>query len=321
MKLLLGNEALALGAMDGGARFFAGHPLQASAEIDRALLQALPERGGTAVLVEDESAALAATLGAGAGGLLGVTATDASGLAMAGPLLEHAAAAGIPALLAVVGSSNDPRTANAGPALGSLRVETASQRELGPLRWCASGAASLPVYAPASAGECYSLARAAAREAVARPGPVVIYVDHVIAHLREPVDPSATADAAAADAATGDGSSEGADSFRVRDAQVLLVAVGIVARAARSAVRLARDRGVRAGLFRPVRLWPFPEAALRGAASGVERVLVAELNDGQLVETVASALAGLDPRPIVRSLTGTGMLEPERIAATAEEKS
>jgi len=245
-----------------------------------------------------------------------VTATDASGLAMAGPLLEHAAAAGIPALLAVVGSSNDPRTANAGPALGSLRVETASQRELGPLRWCASGAASLPVYAPASAGECYSLARAAAREAVARPGPVVIYVDHVIAHLREPVDPSA-----ADDAATEDGSPEGADSFRVRDAQVLLVAVGIVARAARSAVRLARDRGVRAGLFRPVRLWPFPEAALREAASGVERVLVAELNDGQLVETVASALAGLDPRPIVRSLTGTGMLEPERIAATAEEKS
>src|SRR6185503_17663177 len=38
MRLLLGNEALALGAMDGGARFYAGHPLQASAEIDRALL-------------------------------------------------------------------------------------------------------------------------------------------------------------------------------------------------------------------------------------------------------------------------------------------
>jgi 2-oxoglutarate ferredoxin oxidoreductase subunit alpha len=301
MKLLLGNEALALGAMDGGARFYAGHPLQASAEIDRALLSALPERGGTAVLLEDEAAALAATLGAGAGGLLGVTATNAAGLAIAGPLLEHAVAARIPAILAVVGSPGDSRRAG----------ETASQRELGPLRWCAPGGTSLPVYAPASAGECYSLARVAAREATARAGPVVLYVDHVIGHLREPVD----------EAQPQDETPEHADSFRARDAVVLVVAVGIVARAARSAVRLARERGVRAGLFRPVRLWPFPEPAFREAAAGVERVLVAELNEGQLIETVAAAAAGLDPRPSVRSLTGDGMLEPDRIASALEESS
>ena len=93
MRLLLGTEALALGARDGGARFYAGHPLQASAEIDRALLHARPERGGTAVLVEDEAAALAATLGAGAGGLLGVTATNAAGKTSEvspGTLLERA---------------------------------------------------------------------------------------------------------------------------------------------------------------------------------------------------------------------------------------
>jgi 2-oxoglutarate ferredoxin oxidoreductase subunit alpha len=306
MRLLLGNEALALGAMDGGARFYAGHPLQASAEIDRALLSALPERGGTAVLVEDEAAAMAATLGAGAGGLLGVTATNASGLAVAGPLLEHAAAAGIPAILAVVGS---PDEAGSRPVSGILRVETASQRELGPLRWCAPGAPALPVYAPASAGECYALARAAAQEAKARSGPVVLYVDHVIGHLREPVD----------DAAARDESVERAESFRVRDAVVLVVAVGIVARAARSAVRLARERGVRAGLFRPVRLWPFPESEFREAAAGVERVIVAELNEGQLLETVAAAAAGLDPRPSVRPLLGGGMLEPDRIVAALEE--
>jgi len=308
MRLLLGNEALALGAMDGGARFYAGHPLQASAEIDRALLHSLPERGGTAVLVEDEAAALAATLGAGAGGLLGVTATNAAGLAVAGPLLEHAVAARIPALLAVVGSPADPRAERAASASRVPRVETASQRELGPLRWCAPGGVPLPVYAPASAGECYALARAAAREAVARRGPVVLYVDHVIGHLREPVDE-----------AVPDQVPDGAESFRVRDAVVLVVAVGIVARAATSAVRLARERGQRAGLFRPIRLWPFPEAALRDAASGVRRVIVAELNEGQLADTVRAAFAELDPRPIVEPLTGDEMLEPERIAAAIEE--
>jgi len=231
---------------------------------------------------------------------------------VAGPLLEHAVAARIPALLAVVGSPADPRSENAASASGVPGVETASQRELGPLRWCAPGGIPLPVYAPASAGECYALARAAAREAVARRGPVVLYVDHVIGHLREPVDDAAPDDAAF------DLAPEGADSFRVRDAVVLIVAVGIVARSARSAVRLARERGLRAGLFRPVRLWPFPETALRDAASGVDHVIVAELNEGQLVDTVSAAVAELDPRPRVGSLTGVEMLEPDRITAAIE---
>lgn len=309
MRLLLGNEALAFGALDGGARFYAGHPLQVSAEIDRALLRSLPERGGTAVLVEDEAAALAATLGAGAGSLLGVTATNGAGLAVAGPLLAHAAACGIPALLAVVGSQADPSLGGAELDENLAPVETASQREVGPLRWCAGGGAPLPVYAPASAGECYALARAAAREAVTRRGPVVLYVDHVIGHLREPVDESSALDEIPEDA----------ESYRIRDAQVLVVAVGIVARAARSAVRLARERGIRAGLFRPIRLWPFPDVALRDAASGVDRLIVAELNEGHLVETVAAAVAGIDPRPPVRSLTAAGMLVPSRIAAAIEE--
>ena len=316
MRLLLGNEAVAIGALDGGARFYAGHPLQASAEIDRTLYRSIPERGGTAVLVEDEAAALAATLGAGAGGLLGVTATNAAGLAMAGPLLAHAAARRIPALLAVVGSQGDPPEA-VGRGERPGPVETASQREIGPLRWCAGGGTSLPVFAPASPAECYALARAAAREAVARRGPIVLYVDHVIGHLREPVD----------DAPSAEEPLEDAESYRVRDAQVLVVAVGIVARAARSAVRIARERGVRAGLFRPVRLWPFPDALLRDAASGVERLIVAELSEGQLVETVATAVAGnagtggIGPRPVTRSLTGAGMLVPGRIAAAIEESA
>ena len=70
------------------------------------------------------------------------------------------------------------------------------------------------------------------------------------------------------------------------DAEVLIVAIGITARAAETAVALARDRGIRAGLFRPVTLWPFPAEALRaltGGVGGARRVLVPELNAGQLV--------------------------------------
>jgi 2-oxoglutarate ferredoxin oxidoreductase subunit alpha len=59
------------------------------------------------------------------------------------------------------------------------------------------------------------------------------------------------------------------------------VAIGISSRAARRAVELARSRGVRAGLFRPITLWPFPEDALR-EASPARAVLVPEMNAGQL---------------------------------------
>ena len=66
------------------------------------------------------------------------------------------------------------------------------------------------------------------------------------------------------------------------DAELLVVALGISARAARGAVAQARAQGIRAGLFRPITLWPFPEGALRAAAANAKAVLVPELNAGQL---------------------------------------
>jgi 2-oxoglutarate ferredoxin oxidoreductase subunit alpha len=73
------------------------------------------------------------------------------------------------------------------------------------------------------------------------------------------------------------------EELYTEDAEVLVVAVGIVARAAERAVRLARREGLRVGLFRPVTLWPFPDSALRETASRCQAVLVAEMNAGQLV--------------------------------------
>jgi len=67
-----------------------------------------------------------------------------------------------------------------------------------------------------------------------------------------------------------------------KDADVVIVAYGISARAAKRAQREAREQGVKAGLFRPVTLWPFPEEALVKAAKKAKKILVAEMNAGQL---------------------------------------
>jgi 2-oxoglutarate ferredoxin oxidoreductase subunit alpha len=85
------------------------------------------------------------------------------------------------------------------------------------------------------------------------------------------------------------------ESFEVErtgDAEVLVVAIGISARAAKRAVAAAREQGIAAGLFRPITLWPFPEDALRAAAAGARAVLVPELNAGQLVLEVERVLRG-----------------------------
>ena len=76
------------------------------------------------------------------------------------------------------------------------------------------------------------------------------------------------------------------------EADVLVVAIGISARAATRAIDLARAKGISLGLFRPITLWPFPEDALRAAAKKARAILVPEMNAGQLRLEVERILAG-----------------------------
>ena len=75
---------------------------------------------------------------------------------------------------------------------------------------------------------------------------------------------------------------EKVETIDTADCDVLIVAVGITARAARRAVQMLRKDGHRVGLFRPITLWPFPEQALREAAGRARHIVVPELNLGQL---------------------------------------
>jgi pyruvate/2-oxoacid:ferredoxin oxidoreductase alpha subunit len=78
-------------------------------------------------------------------------------------------------------------------------------------------------------------------------------------------------------------------------AEILLVGYGIVSRVLRTTVELLRKSGVRAGLFRPITLWPFPSKALAEAAKGCRAVLVVEMSTGQMVEDVRLSIEGRVP--------------------------
>jgi len=80
------------------------------------------------------------------------------------------------------------------------------------------------------------------------------------------------------------------EEYQVDDADTLVVSVGSCALSAKEAVMQAREEGHKVGLFRPLTLWPFPEEALRKAAKGKARVIVAEMTMGQLVLEVERVL-------------------------------
>jgi pyruvate/2-oxoacid:ferredoxin oxidoreductase alpha subunit len=85
------------------------------------------------------------------------------------------------------------------------------------------------------------------------------------------------------------------ETYRAEDAEVLLVGYGIVSRVLRTTVDMARQHGVKAGLFRPISLWPFPSQALAEAAKCAKQAMVVELSTGQMVEDVRLALNGRIP--------------------------
>jgi pyruvate/2-oxoacid:ferredoxin oxidoreductase alpha subunit len=85
------------------------------------------------------------------------------------------------------------------------------------------------------------------------------------------------------------------ETYQTEDAEVLLVGYGIVSRVLLSTVEALRKQGVKAGLFRPITLWPYPSEALAKAAAKVEKVLVVELSNGQMLEDVRLALNGKVP--------------------------
>lgn len=103
------------------------------------------------------------------------------------------------------------------------------------------------------------------------------------------------------------------------DADILIVAFGSAARIAEKAIELARAEGIKAGLFRPITLWPFPTKQIAKAAHGKRGVLVAEINAGQMVDDVRLAINGEEPVAHFGRLGGI-VPEPEEIVNAIKEK-
>jgi 2-oxoglutarate ferredoxin oxidoreductase subunit alpha len=111
---------------------------------------------------------------------------------------------------------------------------------------------------------------------------------------------------------------ESCQTVACEDADIVIVAIGISARAAEQSVTDLRAQGIKAGLFRPKTLWPFPEDALRSATRSAKTVLVPEMNQGQLVLEIERLLIRDMPVEALNKIDGEA-ITPAEISAKIRE--
>ena len=109
------------------------------------------------------------------------------------------------------------------------------------------------------------------------------------------------------------------DTQQLEDAEYIIVSFGSASRIAEKAIELAREEGLKVGLFRPITLWPFPTKALNAAAEGRKGVLVVEINAGQMIEDVRLAVNGRERVEHFGRLGGI-VPEPEEIVNAMKEQ-
>ncbi len=178
IKLMQGNEAIALAAMDAGVDFFAGYPITPSTEVAEILSQKLPAAGKTFIQMEDEIASIAAVIGASLAGAKSMTATSGPGFSLMQEAIGFAKITETPSLIVNV--------QRGGPSTG-LPTKP-SQGDIMQARWGSHGDAPAIVLYPDSVKESYELTIRAVNLAEKYRTCVVLLLDEVLGHMREAVE-------------------------------------------------------------------------------------------------------------------------------------
>lgn len=175
--LLQGNEACVEGAIAAGMRFFAGYPITPSTEIAERSALRLPMVGGKFIQMEDEIAAMAATIGAAAVGVKAMTATSGPGFSLKQENIGYASFTEIPCVIVNV--------QRGGPSTGL--PTSPSQGDMMQAKWGTHGDHPIIAISPASVSETYTEIIRAFNLAEKYKVPVIFLMDEIVGHLREGV--------------------------------------------------------------------------------------------------------------------------------------
>ena len=337
--LMKGNEAIAEAAIQAGCDAYFGYPITPQAELLEWMAKRMPELGRVFVQAESELGAINMGLGAAATGARVLVSSSSPGFSLMAEAMSYMAGSETPIVVVNV--------MRGGPGLGSIGPSQSDYFQA--VKGHGHGDYKVPVLAPASIGEAVELVATAFELAERYRTPVILLADGILGQAMEPIEPQFRHPPRQ----EFDWALTGADGrpprvlrslhlqperleehnnalqakFReivhnevrwageqLDDADLAVVAYGTAARIAHSAVRMARREGMRVGLFRPITLWPFPEAQLRELASRPTAMLVVELSAGQMVEDVRLAVEGRCPVAF-HGRTGGMLPTPDEVLA------
>ncbi len=320
--ILKGNEAIVRGAILAGCRAYFGYPITPASEVAETAAYYMPLVGGTFLQAESEIAAINMVYGAAGAGMRVMTASSGPGISLKMEGVSYIAGAELPCVIVSVDRG--------GPGLGNIAPEQGDYHQV---VWGGGhGNYKNIVLAPNSVQEMSDLTMLAFDLADKYRNPVFVLTDGAIGQMMEPVEfPSQTATPPAKEWAIGVGARARQnlissiyldadeleahnrhlmekyarineaevryETFQIDDAELVVVAFGIVSRVVRSVIETVRPRGLKVGMLRPQTLWPFPEAALVRLAEkpGVRHFLSVEMSDGQMVKDVKLAVLGRKP--------------------------
>ena len=313
-RLMKGNEAAIYGALLAGCRSFYGYPITPASELAETAAKLFPLCGGTFLQAESEIAAINMLYGAASAGERTMTGSSSPGISLMMEGVSYAAGSELPIVVVDI--------MRGGPGLGNIGPEQADYFQV--TKGGGHGSYRNITLAPSSAQEMADLSILAFELSDRYRNPAFLVADGFVGQMMEPVAlpfdvvaPRPRPWAVTGEAATRHNLISSIhlahdvlerheqrlqvkyQAIRARevryeevatdDADIVLVGYGIVARVLRRVVRLLRGEGIKAGLMRPITLWPFPEPELRTLASGVEAMMVVELSAGQMVEDVRLA--------------------------------
>jgi pyruvate/2-oxoacid:ferredoxin oxidoreductase alpha subunit len=344
MLVTKGTYAAAMGALLAGCRHFFGYPITPSTEGAELMARLLPGLGGSFLQAVSEVAAVNMMYGCGGAGQRSLTFTSSPGFSLMLEGISYMVGAEVPGVFVNV--------MRGGPGLGNIAPEQADIKLA--CRGLGHGNTHAIVLAPATPQEMLDFTRHAFGLAFRYRNPVVVLCDGTLGQMtgRVTLPLTLTKPGLPSWAVFGDASHRGnlissiqlsesdleahnvhlnakyaemqrreqrADLYRTEDAELLFVACNTPARAVKGAIAELRAQGVRAGLFRPQTLWPFPIDTLRAPLRGARHVIVVEASPGQLEDELRLALshAGLPVPPLtsVRHYGGVLPQTPEIVAA------
>ena len=344
--LMKGNEALGAAAIKAGCKYFFGYPITPQNELPEYMSRELPNiEGGAFVQAESEVAAINMIYGAAGAGARCMTSSSSPGMALKQEGISYIAGAELPAVIVNI--------SRGGPGLGGIQPSQADYFQS--TRGGGNGDYRHLVYAPATIQEAVDLVMEAFDVADYYRNPVIVIGDGMIGQMMEPVEfkEPKKRDLPAKDWATTGTKEERKpniinslaldpgkleehnqkltrkykemeekevrhEDYRVEDAEIVFVAYGTTSRITRNVVDALREEGTKAGMIRPITLWPFPTAAIQNVPASTKALLSVEMSEGQMVDDVKIANEGR--LPVYHYGRSGGMIpEPKDIMAKAKE--